>query len=49
MLRTPRNTDADKERSSTDWDGMLYDDIPKMDFTGKKVQIQLVWILLSVM
>jgi flavodoxin I len=31
------NTDADKERSSTDWDGMLYDDIPKMDFTGKKV------------
>ena len=45
VLCTPRNTDADKERSGTDWDGMLYDDIPKMDFTGKKVKIPLVWIV----
>jgi len=32
-----RNTDADKQRSSTAWDEIIYDDVPKMDFTGKKV------------
>ena len=32
-----RNTDADKERSSTAWDEIIYDDLTSLDLSGKKV------------
>jgi len=32
-----RHTDADTERSGTDWDGYLYSDIASLDLKGKKV------------
>jgi flavodoxin I len=31
------NTDADKERSSTAWDEIIYDDLTSLDLSGKKV------------
>jgi len=33
------HTGADKERSGTSWDEWLYDTLPDMDFSGKKVAI----------
>jgi len=32
-----RHTGADAERSGTDWDEILYNDVPNMDLKGKKV------------
>ena len=32
-----RHTGEDKERSGTDWDSVIYSDLPNMDLTGKKV------------
>merc|ERR1712216_382536 len=31
------HTGEDKERSGTDWDSVIYDDVPNMDLSGKKV------------
>jgi len=33
------HTGADEQRSGTSWDEWLYDQLPNMDFTGKKVAI----------
>merc|ERR1719395_210657 len=33
------HTGADEQRSGTSWDGWLYDNLPNLDFTGKKVAI----------
>ena len=33
-----RHTGEDKERSGTDWDSVIYDDVPNMDLSGKKVR-----------
>lgn len=33
------HTDADTERSGTSWDEWIYNELPNMDFTGKKVAI----------
>jgi len=33
------HTDADQERSGTSWDEWLYNTLPNMDFSGKKVAI----------
>ena len=32
-----RHTGEEKERSGTDWDSVIYSDLPSMDLTGKKV------------
>lgn len=31
------HTGEDQERSGTEWDSVIYSDLPKMDLTGKKV------------
>merc|ERR1712115_543222 len=33
------NTDAEEERSGTDWDSWLYDTLPNLDLSGKKVAV----------
>ena len=33
------HTDADEQRSGTAWDDFLYDTLPDMDLTGKKVAV----------
>ena len=37
MVHSRRNTNADVQRSGTSWDQVLYDDVKKMDLSGKKV------------
>ena len=32
-----RHTGEEKERSGTDWDSVIYQDLPSMDLSGKKV------------
>ena len=36
-LHCGRHTGAEKERSGSDWDSVIYKDLPGMDLKGKKV------------